>query len=133
MKTLIAEDDFTSRLMLQGILKRYGPVDLAANGREAVDAVGAALEGGEGYDLICLDVMMPEIDGYEALKQIRGMEASRGIVSSRGAKIFMTTALGEIKNVADAYFGFCDAYLQKPIAMPKLLQQLQEFELISRF
>ena len=68
MKTLIVEDDFTSRLLLQEILKRYGAVHIAVNGREAVDAVRAAAESDESYDLICLDIMMPEMDGYQALK-----------------------------------------------------------------
>ena len=44
MKTLIVEDDFTSRLLLQELLKSYGPSLIAVNGKEAVDAVRAALE-----------------------------------------------------------------------------------------
>ena len=66
MKTLIVEDDFTSRLLLQEILKRFGEIHIAVNGKEAVAAVRSAMDAGVPYDLICLDMMMPEMDGREA-------------------------------------------------------------------
>jgi two-component system, chemotaxis family, chemotaxis protein CheY len=130
MKTLIVEDDFTSRLLLQEILKRYGAAHIAVNGREAVQAVRTAMEAGEPYDLICLDIMMPEMDGYAALKAIREMEEAAGVFTG-GAKIFMTTALGDMKSVVQAFHGLCDAYLVKPIDTAQLLEQLHTFELLS--
>ena len=120
MKTLIVEDDFTSRLLLQELLKGYGPSHVAVNGKEAVEATRLALEAGEPYDLICLDIMMPEMDGQQALRNIRAQEEARGIISSNGAKIVMTTALGDLKNVSAAYSGLCDGYLTKPIQKAKL-------------
>jgi len=131
MKTLIVEDDFTSRLLLQELLKSYGPSHVPVNGREAVEAVRLALEAGEPYDLICLDIMMPEMDGQAALRNIRAQEEARGIISSHGAKIVMTTALGDLKNVSAAYSGLCDAYLTKPIQKAKLLEELRKLKLIS--
>ena len=131
MKTLIVEDDFTSRLLLQELLKSYGPAHIAVNGKEAVDAVRAAFRSGERpYDLICLDIMMPEMDGQEALRQIRGLEEANGIKSSRGSKIVMTTALGDINNMSNAFFSLCDGYLTKPIAKAKLIEELHKLEVI---
>jgi two-component system chemotaxis response regulator CheY len=129
MKTLIVEDDFTSRLLLQEILKSYGPSHIAVNGKEAVEAVRLALETGEPYGLICLDIMMPEMDGQQALKEIRALEEARGIFSSDGAKIVMTTALGDLANVLAAYRSLCDAYLTKPIQKAKLLEELNKLGL----
>ncbi len=131
MKALIAEDDFTSRLLLQEFLKKYGTSHVAVNGKEAVEAVQASLEADEPYDLICLDIMMPEMDGQEALRQIRGLEEKKGILSTHGAKIVMTTILGDHKNMIAAFAGLCDAYLTKPIRKVDLLEQMRDLKLIG--
>jgi two-component system chemotaxis response regulator CheY len=131
MKTLIAEDDFTSRLLLQELLKGYGPVHIAVNGREAVNAARFARDAGEPYDLICLDIMMPEMDGQEALRKIRSDEESRGILSSQGAKIVMSTALGDPRNVVAAFHSLCDAYLTKPIRKADLAEALRKMGLVA--
>jgi len=131
MKALIAEDDFTSRLLLQEFLKKYGTSHVAVNGKEAVEAVQASLEADEPYDLICLDIMMPEMDGQEALRQIRGLEEKKGILSTHGAKIVMTTILGDHKNMIAAFAGLCDAYLTKPIKKVDLLEQMRDLKLIG--
>ncbi len=130
MKTLIAEDDVTSRLLLQELLKSYGPSHVAVNGKEAVEAALMAMEAGEPYDLICLDIMMPEMDGQEALRKIREHEKTREILSSNAAKIVMTTALDDIKNIKTAFDGLCDGYLNKPIHKTHLLEELRELKLI---
>jgi two-component system chemotaxis response regulator CheY len=130
MKTLIVEDDFTSRFLLQAILKDYGPSYIAVNGREAVGAVSAALDAKEPFDLICMDIMMPEMDGQTALKEIRALESARGILSSNGAKIVMTTALHDMKNIGAAFNGLADGYLTKPIDRARLQKTLKEYHLI---
>jgi len=130
MKTLIVEDDFTSRLLLQELLKNYGTSHVAVNGREAIEAVRLALGSGEPYDLICLDIMMPEMDGQQALREIRLLEETRGVASSRWAKIVMTTALGDKNNVLEAVKGKCDAFLVKPIQKARLLEELLRLKLI---
>jgi two-component system, chemotaxis family, chemotaxis protein CheY len=130
MKTLIVEDDFTSRLFLQTILSRYGECHIAVNGKEAVEACRSAGEGGQRYDLICMDIMMPEMDGLTAMRAIREQEAAAGIFT-KGAKIIMTTALGDIKDVSAAFQELCDSYIMKPINARKLLQDLKGFGLIQ--
>lgn len=131
MKTLIVEDDFSSRLLLQELLKIYGRTHIAVNGKEAVEAVRMALEAREPYSLICLDIMMPEMDGLEALRQIRNLEENKGILSQNAAKIVMTTALADPKNVIAAFGSLCDAYLTKPIHKAKLLEELRKLKLIK--
>jgi two-component system chemotaxis response regulator CheY len=131
MKTLIVEDDFTSRMYLQEILKKYGPTNVALNGKEAVDAVRAAVEAGEPYDLITLDIMMPEMDGQAALNEIRRVEEAGGITSIYGAKVIMTTALDDSKNILASFKGQCDVYLTKPVDKARLLGELRKLKLIE--
>jgi two-component system, chemotaxis family, chemotaxis protein CheY len=131
MKTLIVEDDFTSRLLIQEFLKGYGPSHIAVNGKEAVEAMRLALAAGDPYDLICLDIMMPEMNGQEALRNFREQEESMGVLSSNGAKIVMTTSLDDSQNVLAAYGNLCDAYMTKPIKKAKLLDELRKLKLLA--
>ena len=131
MQTLIVEDDFTSRLLMQELLKKYGSAHIAANGKEAVEAVRASMDAGHPYDLICLDIMMPEMDGHEACRQIRAIEEERGILSTHGAKILMTTALGDAKSSFGAFWNLCDGYLVKPIQKARLTRELEKLGLVN--
>jgi two-component system chemotaxis response regulator CheY len=131
MKTLIVEDDFASRLVLQTFLSRYGECHVAVNGRDAVDAFSAAQAGQEKYDLICMDIMMPGMDGHEAVRQVRALEESCGVLSSSGVKIIMVTALNDIKEVSRCFRELCDAYLVKPINLTELLKEIRSQQLVQ--
>ena len=130
MKTLIVEDDFTSRLVLNTFLSRYGECHVAVNGWEAVEAFRSALESGQRYDLICMDIMLPEMNGREAVKQVRALEAAQGTPSNSGVKIIMTTAVDDIKEVMRCFSELCDAYLVKPIDLSQLLSQVRSYQLV---
>lgn len=131
MKILIAEDDFASRKFMLRFLSKYGECDVTVDGMEAVDAFTMALDAEEGYDLVCLDIMMPELDGYQALKQIREYEKEKGISEEDGAKIIMTTALNEGRNVTKAFELGCVAYAGKPIDQEKFENVLRKLGLIE--
>lgn len=130
MKILIAEDDFASRKFMLRFLSKYGECDITVDGMEAVEAFAMALEENEGYDLVCLDIMMPVLDGYQALKQIREIETARNIPDDKRAKIIMTTALSERRNVTKAFDLGCNAYAGKPIDQQKFEKVLKKLKLI---
>jgi two-component system, chemotaxis family, chemotaxis protein CheY len=130
VRTLIVEDELTSRVLLREILKRYGSPQVVMNGKDAVEAVRAALAAGEPFELICLDIMMPEMDGHQALKQIRQLEDEAGLGDKR-AKVIMTTALADRANVLEAIQAQCDYFLVKPIDKRALLDELKRFGLIT--
>ena len=67
MKILLAEDDFVTRKFMANLLSKYGDCDVTVDGMEAVDAYMMALEDDDPYYLVCLDIMMPVMDGYQAL------------------------------------------------------------------
>jgi two-component system, chemotaxis family, chemotaxis protein CheY len=126
LNILIVEDDFASRLLLKKLLGRVGECHSAADGEEGVTKFTAALTAGTPYDLVCLDIMLPKLDGQLVLQEMRKLEAQRGVVSSRGAKILMVTAMVDMKNVMAAYRSLCDGYLSKPVTGAALNQALQE-------
>ena len=128
MKILIAEDDFTCRMIMQRLLEPYAKCDVAINGKEAIEAFTSGIVEGKPYDLILLDVMMPEMDGQEVVKEVRRIEEKEwGIIYPKGIKIIMTTALDDPHNVVAAFKSFCDAYLVKPITEEKLIAAIREF------
>lgn len=135
LKILIAEDDFTCRKLLQTFLSEYGDCFVAINGHEAVEAVREALDEARPYDLVCLDIMMPEMDGHEALEAIRQIENEHGIAGLDGVKVIMTTILGDSKNVIGAFRTGCEAYIVKPVGKEKLLEEMEKlglFNLVAR-
>jgi two-component system, chemotaxis family, chemotaxis protein CheY len=128
VKTLIVEDELTSRVMLRELLKRYGALHTAMNGKEAVTRVQEAIQAGEPYELICLDIMMPEMNGQEALKKIRSLEEQARL--AKRARVIMTTAHADRDNVLEAIQSQCDYFLVKPIDGRVLIEELRRFGLI---
>ncbi|MEN8257950.1 MAG: response regulator [Thermodesulfobacteriota bacterium] len=124
MKILFAEDDFVSRKILNKYLSVLGEVDIASNGKEAITAVKMALDEHEPYELICLDVMMKEVDGIRALQGIRRLEEQEGVKEENRAKIVMASGVSDKKMVVAAAKAGCDAYLIKPITKPRLFEEL---------
>jgi two-component system chemotaxis response regulator CheY len=126
MKLLVVEDDFVSQLLMKEYLHDYGVVQLAVTGKEAVALANAALAAGEPFDLICLDIMMPEMDGHQALREIRAAEAALAVRHDKRSKIVMTTALAEHRDIVQAFESQCDGYLVKPFARASVVATLAE-------
>ena len=130
MRILLAEDDYVTRKFMTGFLSKYGECDVTVDGMEAVDAFMMALEDEEPYDLVCLDIMMPVMDGYQALMGIRNLEKERNIPEEDRVKIIMATALNDEQNVKMAFDLGCTVYSGKPIDQEKFEQVLTRFGLI---
>lgn len=131
MKSLIVDDDFFSRRILQAMLSTYGECHVAVDGKEALFAFKQALAEESPYDVICLDIMMPEMNGQEVLKTIRQIEEDRNILGKDSVKIIMTTALDDSENIKSAFRAQCESYMIKPISKSKLLKILTDFGLIQ--
>jgi two-component system, chemotaxis family, chemotaxis protein CheY len=132
MKTLIVEDDFLARSLLSTLLAGYGPCHVAVNGKEALLAVEEAFSENDPYNLICLDIVMPVMDGQQALQEIRKIEERHGVAGATATKIFMITAIDDSQSIVRAFRqGQCEAYLTKPLERDKLLGHLRDLGLIS--
>ena len=132
MRILIVEDEFTSRKLLTALLSDFGQCDTAADGVECVDMFKESLAGKAPYDLVCMDIMMPNKDGHQALKEIRAIERDRGVQPTEETKVIMVTALNDPKTVVKAYYkGGAAAYLPKPIEVESLHAILRDLALID--
>jgi two-component system chemotaxis response regulator CheY len=129
MKALVVEDEPTNRVMLQSFLSIYGECQVVTNGKDAIAAFRRALEANERFDLICMDIVMPKMNGHEAVLAIRTLEHDYGVDPRKRARIVMTSVLNNSEAVYTAVMLDCDAYLLKPINLRKLLAHLKAFGL----
>lgn len=131
MHILIAEDDFPSRKIISNYLSKYGECDITVDGMEATFAYTSAIDAGQYYDLICLDVMMPMVDGIQALKIIKDTEEEKNVPLEKRAKVIMLTALNDDKSIRKAKEYGCEEYCNKPIDFDKLDNLLRRLGLIN--
>lgn len=131
MKSLIVEDESSSRSILQMCLEEFGEVDLAVDGVEAVGAVYFALLNGVSYDLIILDILTPKMTGVEALKSIRDLEGSYGLTNTQSSRVLITMAPGVGRSIMGPTKNQCDGYLVKPVSRDLLCQYLENFALVG--
>ena len=121
VRALVAEDQPINQEIIMELLRLKGfEVDLAGNGREAV----AKSSGANGYDLVFMDVQMPEVDGFEATREIRAREAIEG----RGRRpIIGLTAHATAEERQRGLAAGMDDYLTKPLDIQILRQVLLRF------
>jgi two-component system chemotaxis response regulator CheY len=129
MRTLVVEDDFVSRRLVQRLVERFGHCDIAINGVEAVEAFRTALEKQTPYDLVCLDIMMPQMNGHKTLNSIRKMEGDNHVPPDKRVKVIMVTALDDAQNVVQSFREQCEAYITKPLDSRKFLKKIRELGL----
>lgn len=123
LRILLAEDSHMNQVLAIGILEREGHIVTVANdGREAVDAFQA-----QSFDLILMDVQMPELDGLQATTAIREIEAGSG----RHIPILAMTAHALTGDRERCLAAGMDGYLSKPIRLTDLVQAVQNLELNS--
>jgi CheY-like chemotaxis protein len=117
LRVLVAEDNRVNQLLTVRTLERHGHVVVVAgNGREAI----AALEGGE-FDVVLMDMQMPEMDGFEATAAIRKQEQETG----RHLPIVALTAHAMEQDRERCLNAGMDAYLSKPIHAAELFATLE--------
>jgi DNA-binding response OmpR family regulator len=117
-KKILLVDDSQTVLLMEKMILSKGPyaVVTANDGEDAVRKAAA-----ERFDLILMDVVMPKMNGFEAVQKLREHDATRD------TPIIMVTTRGEESNVEAGYASGCSDYITKPINGPELLAKLRGF------
>ena len=111
----LVEDNEMNRDMLSRRLVRKGyEVAMAVDGRQGVEMAQAG-----GYDLILMDMSLPEVDGWEATRQLRAAPETRAV------PIIALTAHAMAGDREKALEAGCDDYDTKPIELPRLLAKIE--------
>jgi two-component system, chemotaxis family, chemotaxis protein CheY len=126
MKILIVDDDLINRKFLKAMLTGYGDIFMAEDGAAAIDLITDGLKHQKPFAIIFLDIMMPRMDGHQALKEIRRIEENNGIQLGNGTKVVMVTALANQENVLSAFSEGCEYYLVKPVQQSRLFELMEE-------
>ena len=129
MKVLIVDDQPVSRKKIQKIMEGFAECEAVDNGQAAVDAYKSAWEGSIPYDLITLDISMPDMDGTEVLKIIRELEEQRNLPEEVRVKILMITSSSDKETVITCIQAGCDDYLVKPLNRETISKKLEKFGL----
>lgn len=133
MKILVLEDERISREVIKQIMLEYGDVETSVDGTEALELYKKSVAEGAKYDLVCLDIMVPGIDGQQVLREIRDFEErdkSAGL--KQRSKVVMISALSDRDNLFSAFTeGQAEAYIFKPFTKKKIKDTLSNIGLIG--
>lgn len=131
MRILIVDDDYGSRRILQKMLSPFGEVFVAVDGDESVRAFAEAWQEQEPFDLVLMDIVMPRMEGNEAVKRIRSVESKLGVSDQERAKVLMISSQAERETVMQSLEVGADWYLIKPVDRAKLIEELVKLGLIA--
>ncbi len=126
MKILIVDDDLANCQLIKHLLVSFCEPDIVTNGEKATNAFLEAHKNDSPYDVIFLDIMMPEKDGHQVLQEIRAWEAENLKYGEGEAKVVMVSALDSKDHILSSFKEGCEFFLVKPISRSKVLNIMSE-------
>jgi CheY-like chemotaxis protein len=116
-KILLVDDSMTALMMNRMLLSKCGcDIVTARDGREAIDRAFA-----ERPDLIVMDIVMPQMNGFEACKRLRASPVTRA------TPILLVTTRGEAESIATGFASGCTDYVTKPVNSVELLSKIKAY------
>ena len=125
-KTLIADDHEAICELLTRLTNKYiGEGDSCFDGHDAIELFTKALNNGQSYDLLLLDIEMPYVEGTEVVDHIRHLEKEAGVAEDQRVKIILVTGYPDEEHIKEWFTTGFDQYLVKPISKQNLLHAVQ--------
>lgn len=131
MRSLVVDDELVSRKKMENIMFMFGDCISVDSGKSAVQAFETSIMKGEPFDVIMLDVSMPNMDGTEVLYEIRSIEQKSNIPKMNQSKIIMVTAQSDKDTVITCIQAGCNGYIVKPFNRTVIAQKLKELKIID--
>jgi two-component system chemotaxis response regulator CheY len=131
MKILVVDDELVSRKKMLKIMESFGECVAAESGKEALEAMALALNNNTTFDLITLDISMPDMDGTEVLSKIRLLEEAKDFPKEKKAKVIMVTSQSDKNTIITCIKAGCDSYILKPFDRSSLSKKLKEIGLAA--
>ena len=122
---LVVEDEEMSRTMLTDILSVYAPTDSAVNGEAGLRLFEQALSSGKPYSLVCVDLMMPVMNGLALVREIKKIEADNLSFGDGHTRVFVVTSntCPWVKSEL-VLENLCDDYILKPYDRARIVTSL---------
>lgn len=126
LRFLIVDDDVLTGRLIKNVVSEFGSCDQKSTGKDAVDSFKHAYNEGNPYDLVFLDILMPDMNGQMVLKTMREYEAELGDVGEKGCRIIMLSSSREPQDVIETYKNQCDGFITKPMTKNQVQQLLRQ-------
>ena len=132
MKVLIVDDEELIGALFKEYLDGYAECEVVYDGKQAIKSFKQAHKSGSPFDLICMDIMMPQLSGRETLQVIRDLESDMGLEGLDKVKVIMISAKRDTETIMGSFFDEkCDAYLRKPIDQAELIRTIDEIDVFN--
>ena len=126
-RLLLVDDEPVSLRFLSKALAGVGETAEARDGAEAVTLFRQALDQGRPFAAVVMDIMMPGVDGIEAVRRIRALEAAAG---AEPCRVLMLSCLDDAEHQMDSQYGAgADGYLTKPVDLATLRRAMANLDL----
>ncbi len=125
MKILVVDDELVSRKKMEKIMMLIGECEAVENGQDAIAAFQNAVDAEAYFDLISLDITMPDMSGIEVLTQIREIENGKGLSRDQQVKIMMVTSHSDQENVVASLKAGCNNYIVKPFDKERVFSKIE--------
>lgn len=127
INVLCVDDDPVSLNKMVAIMEEIGDCRQAETGKEAVAIFFKKLETGNTFDLITLDISLPDMEGTEVLRILRQIEADKAVAGLKPAKIIMVTSHADKGRVVASLKAGCNDYIVKPFDINTLISKVEQF------